>query len=362
MGSALCCLEKPSSSWDQSLYEELKHAEGRSEIAASQLELAPLLFDLIKIEDYHPYVAKSEVVGKQTLGVGAKRKLTYRSGSFFYETVVFSDGVESIVFELSQHSFPCPRMFAKISTEKIDDDNSTFIVRLSFEISDDCPEAAAATFEKQIQMLVEQMAINAKAHMEASDKKTRDLDISFEESSVPPNAVSPRSLEEPHFNSRGSDYYKSDLIKVEGTSKIAANQLELAPLLFDLIKIQDYHPLLGKSVVVGNKTQGVGAKRKLTYKSGSFFFETVIESNGVDTIIFELTEYSFPCSKMYARMSTKRIDDENSTFSSTLAYKMMKGVPKDAAANFHKQIQGLAAGIALKAKAHAETTASLVDC
>lgn len=31
MGSALCCLEKPSSSWDQSLYEELKHAEGRSE-------------------------------------------------------------------------------------------------------------------------------------------------------------------------------------------------------------------------------------------------------------------------------------------------------------------------------------------
>lgn len=198
-------------------------------VAASQLELAPLLFDLIKIEDYHPYVAKSEVVGKKTLGVGAKRKLTYRSGSFFYETVVFSDGVESIVFELSQHSFPCPRMFAKISTEKIDDDNSTFIVRLSFEISDDCPEAAAATFEKQIQMLVEQMAINAKAHMEASDKKTRDLDISFEESSVPPNAVSPRSLEEPHFNSRGSDYYKSDLIKVEGTSKskLKLNQLSV---------------------------------------------------------------------------------------------------------------------------------------
>jgi hypothetical protein len=89
-----------------------------------------------------------------------------------------------------------------------------------------------------------------------------------------------------------------------------------------------------------------GAKRKLTYKSGMSFFETVTATNGVDSITYELTEHVFPCETLHAHMKTARIDDEHTTFTSTLEYKLKPGVPAEGAAKFKGQIQALAVGLA----------------
>lgn len=93
-----------------------------------------------------------------------------------------------------------------------------------------------------------------------------------------------------------------------------------------------------------------GAKRKLTYTMGKSFFETVTETNGVDSIAFELSEHFFPCKQMIARMSIERIDDTNTTFKTTFEYKMADGVSHGAASKFDKLIQKLAVDIAHKAK------------
>jgi len=39
---------------------------------------------------------------------------------------------------------------------------------------------------------------------------------------------------------------------------VNATQKEIAPLMFDLIKIQDYHPLMGTARIIGDQTEGVG--------------------------------------------------------------------------------------------------------
>jgi len=142
-----------------------------------------------------------------------------------------------------------------------------------------------------------------------------------------------------------------DFVRVEGRSEINASQKDISPLLFDLIRIQDYHPLMGTAKIIGDQTEGVGAKRELTYKSGTTFFETVTKTNGVDAISLELTEHPYPCEKLFAHISTKIIDNDNTIFVVALEYKVAAGLPAEAAATFEIQIQGLAQGMALKAKA-----------
>ena len=87
-----------------------------------------------------------------------------------------------------------------------------------------------------------------------------------------------------------------------------------------------------------------GAKRKLTYKSGMdvSFFETVTATNGVDSITYELTEHAFPCETLHAHMKTARIDDEHTTFTTILEYKLKPGTPTEVAAKFKGQLQALA--------------------
>ena len=75
------------------------------------------------------------------------------------------------------------------------------------------------------------------------------------------------------------------------------------------------------------------------------------KTNGVDAISLELTEHPYPCEKLFAHISTKIIDNDNTIFVVALEYKVAAGLPAEAAATFEIQIQGLAQGMALKAKA-----------
>ena len=69
-----------------------------------------------------------------------------------------------------------------------------------------------------------------------------------------------------------------------------------------------------------------GAKRKLTYDDGSTCFETVVETNGVDSIRVQVTEHPFPCEIVYAHMSTERVDDNNCIFKVAAEYKLNDGI------------------------------------
>ena len=42
------------------------------------------------------------------------------------------------------------------------------------------------------------------------------------------------------------------------TSTVAATQEEIAPLMFDMLKIAEYHPSLGTAEIVGDIESGVG--------------------------------------------------------------------------------------------------------
>ena len=69
-----------------------------------------------------------------------------------------------------------------------------------------------------------------------------------------------------------------------------------------------------------------GAKRKLIQKDGTFFFETVSETNGFDSIRLELSEHPWPCKVLYAHLSTEKVDDNTCIFRPALEYIMMDGV------------------------------------
>jgi len=71
-----------------------------------------------------------------------------------------------------------------------------------------------------------------------------------------------------------------------------------------------------------------GAKRKLTQQDGTFFFETVSETNGFDSIRLELSEHPWPCKVLYAHLSTERVDDNTCIFRPALEYIMADGVPE----------------------------------
>jgi len=75
-----------------------------------------------------------------------------------------------------------------------------------------------------------------------------------------------------------------------------------------------------------------GAKRKLTYAdgSGTKFFETVVEVNGVDSIRLQLSEHPFPCEILYAHLSTERVDDDNCIFKVAAEYKLNDGIKPEA--------------------------------
>ena len=61
------------------------------------------------------------------------------------------------------------------------------------------------------------------------------------------------------------------------------------------------------------------AKRRLTYKDGTTFIETVVDIES-GRIVLELSEYPWSCTKLYANLFTTKVDDGNSVFNVALMY------------------------------------------
>ena len=98
-----------------------------------------------------------------------------------------------------------------------------------------------------------------------------------------------------------------------------------------------------------------GAKRKLTYAKafgGVTFYETVVETNGVDSIKFELTEHPWAAEKLYARLSIVKVSchKKRFTFTMTIEYKMKPSASVKEAKKLKASLEVLTQGTATKAQ------------
>ncbi len=84
-----------------------------------------------------------------------------------------------------------------------------------------------------------------------------------------------------------------------------------------------------------------GAKRKLTFLDGTSLCEKVIDSNGIDSIRFALSEHPFPCKILTAHNFIEKIDDKTSKFTVAFQYLLKEGTPDEAVDQFKNQIQEL---------------------
>ena len=62
-----------------------------------------------------------------------------------------------------------------------------------------------------------------------------------------------------------------------------------------------------------------GAQRRLTYKDGTSFIETVVETES-DSIVLELSEHPWSCSRIFAHLYTTKVDDSNSVFNVAMMF------------------------------------------
>ncbi len=133
--------------------------------------------------------------------------------------------------------------------------------------------------------------------------------------------------------------------------EVGVKQNALKPYLMDLTKNIEYHPLLAEPAeIVSDITEGVGAKRKLTFKDGTSFFETVNTTTGTDSVWYELSEYPYPCEMLFAENSTVEVSDHISIFTVAFEFKLKEGVTPEEVVAFREQISGLVEDMVNKLK------------
>ena len=76
-----------------------------------------------------------------------------------------------IVLELSEHPFPCSKLYAHLFSEKVDDDTSTFGVALLFNFAEGTDEGKKTWFNNANQGLVNEIANNVKNIFETDSYK-----------------------------------------------------------------------------------------------------------------------------------------------------------------------------------------------
>jgi hypothetical protein len=81
----------------------------------------------------------------------------------------------SVVLELSEHPFPCSKVYANLFTEKVDDNTSTFNVALLYEFTEDADDETKTWFNNVNQGMISEMSNNVKEIFETDSYKQYDL-------------------------------------------------------------------------------------------------------------------------------------------------------------------------------------------
>ena len=194
--------------------------------------------------------------------IGASRRLTYGDGTTFIETVVDVEP-NGIVLELSEHPFPCSKLYAHLFSEKVEVDTSTFGVALLFNFAEGTDEGKKTWFNNANQGLVNEIANNVKNIFETDSYKQLVL-----EGNILGTATG-KLFEMDHTMINSYLFYYCfclshlncfaiSFVSTSFQPTVPAKQEAINPLFFDLVKIQDYHPWLGTSVIQTEQKGGVG--------------------------------------------------------------------------------------------------------
>jgi hypothetical protein len=89
--------------------------------------------------------------------------LLFISCDSFFETVTATNGVDSITFEVSEHTFPCEKVYAHLDTVRIDDENTNITATLEYKLKPGIPAEGAAEFKGMIQALAGGLMNNVQA-------------------------------------------------------------------------------------------------------------------------------------------------------------------------------------------------------
>ncbi|MBQ4848106.1 SRPBCC family protein [Pseudoalteromonas sp. MMG005] len=83
-------------------------------------------------------------------------------------------------------------------------------------------------------------------------------------------------------------------------------------VLADFSGIEKFATTIKSSSIVGNKTSGLGAKRKCTFDNNSSLVEEVIDYQEGQGYRMVISDHSLPLESMYAEMKVKAIDENTS--------------------------------------------------
>ncbi|MCW8863245.1 MAG: SRPBCC family protein [Colwellia sp.] len=83
-------------------------------------------------------------------------------------------------------------------------------------------------------------------------------------------------------------------------------------VLADFSSVEKFATTIKSSPIVGDKTRGLGAKRKCTFDNGSSLVEEIIDYQEGQGYRMVISEHSLPLESMYAEMRVKAIDENSS--------------------------------------------------
>ncbi len=140
---------------------------------------------------------------------------------------------------------------------------------------------------------------------------------------------------------------------IEQTLNVSIQAQKVWEVLSDYGGIERFAPTVKTSPIIGDKTSGIGAKRRVTlHHDGSSMVEEIVEYYEGEGYKMEVRELSSPLKSMQADLRVKKVDGESCTIFMVIEFEtkggplgwlvsklmlkpIMKGVMK-------KQINGLA--------------------
>lgn len=95
----------------------------------------------------------------------------------------------------------------------------------------------------------------------------------------------------------------------EATIKVKVPKQKVWKVLEDFSSVEKFATTIKSSPIVGDKTSGIGAKRKCTFNDGSSLVEEIIDYKEEQGFLMELSEHSLPLKSMQAEMKVSEIDE-----------------------------------------------------
>jgi len=99
---------------------------------------------------------------------------------------------------------------------------------------------------------------------------------------------------------------------VETTLRVNAPAEKVWEALRDFSSIERFSSNVESSPIVGDKTGGLGTKRKCTFYDKSTVVEEIVEYEEGSSFRIELSEYSMPLKSLRAQMGVTPVDDKTS--------------------------------------------------